>query len=335
MASKVDGSAASPERSTSSRRPGRTVAAAPPPPRRRQRSVRREEIEGYIAIAPWLIGFVVFTVGPIIASLVLSFTHYDAIGSPRWAGLANFRNLAEDPRFFQSLKVTGAYSALALPLGLVGGLSLSLMLNLRLPGINFFRTLFYLPSVIAGVAVSALWLWIYQPEFGLLNYLLGLVGIQGPDWLGDPGTALYALVMMSLWGIGGGAVIYLAGLQNIPPHLYDAAKVDGAGVFQRFAHITLPLLSPTIFFLLVTGVIGSFQVFTNVAILTRGGPEDSTLLYMYYLYQSGFQNFEFGYASAVAWIGAIISLVLALVVFRTQAVWVHYEAERVQAKEAR
>lgn len=313
------------------------VTAATPiaRPRHRSRARRREAVEGYLAIAPWLIGFVLFTAGPIIASFVISFTYWDAQGAPpTWAGLGNYQDLFSDGRFWQSMKVTIAYSALSLPLGLVGGLLLSLLLNLKLRGMHLFRTIFYLPSVIAGVAVSTMWLWIFNDKFGLLNYLLSLVGIQGPDWLGDPSTALYALVIMSLWGIGGGAIIYLAGLQNIPPQLYEAAAIDGAGVLSRFWKITLPLLSPTIFFLLVTGIIGSFEVFTNVAILTQGGPEDSTLLYMYYLYQNAFQSFKFGYASSIAWVGALISLVLAVLVFRTQSRWVYYEGERAQKEAA-
>lgn len=294
---------------------------------------RREEIEGYLAIAPWLLGFVLFTAIPIIFSLVISFTHWDVFTPPRWVGLANYRDLLADRRFFKSLQVTITYSALSLPLGLIGGLLLALLLNMRLPGIHIFRTLFYLPSVIAGVAVATLWLWIFNPHYGLANTLLRRIGIEGPMWLTDPQTALYTMVLTSLWGIGGGAIIYLAGLQNIPPQLYEAAELDGAGPLRRFRHITLPLLTPTIFFLLLTGIIDIFQIFTNVAVLTEGGPEDSTLLYMYYLYIVGFKSYKFGYASAIAWVGASISLLLALIVFRTQRQWVYYEAERGQSKE--
>ncbi|HXT34922.1 MAG TPA: sugar ABC transporter permease, partial [Chloroflexota bacterium] len=198
-----------------------------------------------------------------------------------------------------------------------------------------FRTLFYIPSVIAGVAVAAIWMWTLNGQFGLLNYLLSFIGITGPDWLGDPNFALYALVLISLWGVGGGAVIYLAGLQNIPSQLYEAAAIDGAGVLARFRRITLPLLSPTIFFLLVTGIIASFQTFTTVYILSGvnrdqpiGAPEDSTLFYLLYLYQQAFTSSKFGYAAAMAWVGALISLVLALIVFKSQNRWVYYEAER-------
>ena len=303
--------------------------------RRRSSASVREAIEGYLAISPWLIGFLVFTGGPIVFSLYMSFTYWDLTNIPRWAGIQNYLDLANDPRFWQSLKVTITYSVLALPLGLAAGLGLSLLLNLKLPGMNFFRTLFYIPSVIAGVAVAAIWMWTLNGQFGLLNYLLSFIGITGPDWLGDPNFALYALVLISLWGVGGGAVIYLAGLQNIPSQLYEAAAIDGAGVLARFRRITLPLLSPTIFFLLVTGIIASFQTFTTVYILSGvnrdqpiGAPEDSTLFYLLYLYQQAFTSSKFGYAAAMAWVGALISLVLALIVFKSQNRWVYYEAER-------
>ncbi|MGH2344586.1 MAG: carbohydrate ABC transporter permease [Chloroflexota bacterium] len=311
--------------------------ASVPDTRRRRRSSAavREAIEWYLAISPWLIGFIVFTGGPILFSLYMSFTYWDLTNTPRWEGFQNYLDLGSDPRFWQSLKVTLTYSVLALPLGLLTGLGLSLLLNLRLPGMNFFRTLFYIPSVIAGVAVAAIWMWTLNGQFGLLNYLLSFIGITGPDWLGDPNFALYALVLISLWGVGGGAVIYLAGLQNIPAQLYEAAAIDGAGLLARFRSITLPLLSPTIFFLLVTGIIASFQTFTTVYILSGvnrdqpiGSPEDSTLFYLLYLYQQAFASSKFGYAAAMAWVGALISLALALVVFKSQGRWVYYESER-------
>ncbi len=320
-----------------------TAALAAARRRRRGRAYRREALEGYLAIAPWLIGFLIFTAGPIAYSLYISFNYWDATDTPRWAGAQNYADLLADPRFWQSLKVTFVYSVLALPLGLVAGLGLSLLLNLKLRGMNFFRTLFYIPSVITGVAVATLWLWILNGKFGLLNYALSAAGVQGPDWLNDPNVALYALVLISLWGAGGGAVIYLAGLQNIPAQLYEAAQIDGADPFARFRHVTLPLLSPTIFFLLVTGIIASFQTFTTVYILSGangaqqhpiGYPEDSTLFYLLYLYQQAFSSFKFGYAAAMAWVGAIISLALALLVFWSQNKWVYYEAARGTKKEA-
>jgi multiple sugar transport system permease protein len=226
--------------------------------------------------------------------------------------------------------VTTVYSCLALPLNLICGLLLSILLNQKLRGMHLFRTLFYLPSVVAGVATAALWLWIFNPIYGLLNVLLGKVGIAGPAWLSDPAWVLYAVVIMSLWGVGGNAVIYLAGLQNIPAHLYEAASIDGAGRLSQFRWITVPLISPTILFLLVTGIIGSFQTFTTVYVLTggTGGPEESALFYMIYLYEKAFQDFQMGYASALAWVGAVLAMALSLLVFKSSPLWVHYESER-------
>jgi multiple sugar transport system permease protein len=297
---------------------------------RRGRLARKEAMEGYLAISPWLIGLVAFTAGPILASFGLSFTDWNITQPPAWVGLRNYSDLVNDEYFWDSLRVTLVYSALSLPLNLVVGLFLSVLLNQKLRGMYLFRTLFYLPSVVAGVATAALWLWIFNPIYGILNILLSKIGITGPAWLADPHWALYALVIMSVWGAGGNAVIYLAGLQNIPAQLYEAAAIDGAGRWAQFWRITIPLLSPTILFLLVMGIIGSFQTFTTVYVLTNGtgGPEESTLFYMLYLYQKAFQNFQMGYASALAWVGAIIAMALALLVFKSSPLWVYYEAER-------
>ena len=297
---------------------------------RRGRLARKEAMEGYLAISPWLVGLVAFTAGPILASLGLSFTDWNITQPPAWVGLRNYSDLVNDEYFWDSLRVTLVYSALSLPLNLVVGLFLSVLLNQKLRGMYLFRTLFYLPSVVAGVATAALWLWIFNPIYGILNILLSKIGITGPAWLADPHWALYALVIMSVWGVGGNAVIYLAGLQNIPAQLYEAAAIDGAGRWAQFWRITIPLLSPTILFLLVMGIIGSFQTFTTVYVLTNGtgGPEESTLFYMLYLYQKAFQNFQMGYASALAWVGAIIAMALALLVFKSSPLWVYYEAER-------
>jgi len=311
----------------------RTVDLARPAIRRRRgRLARKEMLEGYLAISPWLIGLLVFAALPILASLGLSFTDWNASSAqaPAWIGLRNYSDLVNDEYFWTALRVTFVYALLSVPLNLIVGLFLSMLLNQQLRGMYLFRTLFYLPSVIAGVATATLWLWIFNPIYGLLNVILAKVGIAGPAWLSDPAWALYAVVIMSLWGVGGGAVIYLAGLQNIPAHLYEAASIDGAGRWAQLRHITLPLLSPTILFLLVMGIIGAFQTFTTVYVLTggTGGPEQSVLFFMLYLYQKAFQDFQMGYASAMAWIGAAIAMVLALLVFKSSPLWVHYESER-------
>lgn len=294
------------------------------------KSERREERLGFLFISPWIIGFLVFAAFPILASLALSFMKWDIYRAPSWVGLDNFQRLFQDELFYKSMKVTLTYSAYSIPLSIVLGLGLSLLLNLKIKGIDFYRTLFYVPSVMTGVAISMVWMWILNDAYGLLNYMLSLVGINGPNWLKDPDWILWSYIIMSLWGIGGSAILYLGGLQNIPEHLYEAGKIDGANVFQRFFKITLPLLTPTLFFQLLMGIIGSFQVFTTAYIINGrggGGPENEGLFYMLYLYQKAFKTFDMGYASAMAWVGGLISLVLALIVYRTQNKWVYYEAD--------
>jgi multiple sugar transport system permease protein len=290
---------------------------------------QREAIVGYLCISPWIIGFLAFTVGPIIASLVISFMQWDVISPPQWVGLSNYISIfMQDRDFLQALKVTLYYSAVTLPLGLILGLALSLLLNMKVKAVDLYRTLFYIPAVLPAVAVTMLWVWIFNPEFGLINFLLEQIGIQGPRWFFSPKWALPGLMLMSLWGVGGQAVIYLAGLQNIPPHLYEAAEVDGAGGWDRFWSITLPLLTPTLFFQLVMGLIGSFQTFVASYVATGGGPMKSTLFYMLYIYTTAFSSLRMGYGSALAWILTIIILLLTLLVFRTSRYWVYYEAEQ-------
>ncbi len=287
---------------------------------------RREALEGYLGISPWLIGFLLFTLGPILASLYFSMTQWNIVETPKWIGFANYiKLLTDDPLFTKALQVTLTYVALAVPLRLVVGLGLSLLLNLKVRGMDVYRTIFYLPAVLSGVAVALMWIWIMHPDMGVVNNLLSLVGIQGPRWFWDPSTALISVVIMQLWYVGGSAVIYLAGLQNIPPHLYEAAEMDGANRWARFWSITLPLLTPTLFLQLVTNLIDAFQVFTSVYIITGGGPLRATWMYMLYLYEQAFQEFNMGYASAMAWILTIIIVVLSIIVFRTSDRWVYYE----------
>jgi multiple sugar transport system permease protein len=292
------------------------------------RPATREAIEGYLGISPWLIGFLAFTVGPLIASFYLSFTDWQITVPPRWVGLDNYiRIFTRDPDFYQSLKVTFTYVALSLPLNLLAGLGLSLLLNQNVPGIRVFRTLFYLPVVLSGVSVALMWMWLLNPEYGVVNTLLALVGIQGPNWFWSLEWALPSVVLMSLWRVGGGAIIYLAGLQNIPPHLYEAADIDGAGVWAKLLHVTLPMLSPTIFFQLVMELIDAFQVFTAVYVITGGGPARSTLFYMFFMFRTAFEDFDMGYASALAWIMAVIIMSFTALVFRSSPMWVYYESE--------
>jgi multiple sugar transport system permease protein len=291
---------------------------------------RYEELWGYFCISPWLIGFTVFTLGPIMVSIVLSFGRWEAITPLSSAKLVVFENYAElfrDPRFYQSLKVTIFYTLGSVPLGLVLGLAVAILMNQKIPGITIFRTVYYLPAVVSGVAVAVLWWWIFNGDIGLLNMALTRIGIDGPDWLGKDGKtwALPAFVIMSLWGVGGGMLIYLAGLQNIPTQLYEAATIDGAGRWRKFIHVTLPMISPILLFNLIMGIIGSFQVFTQSYVMTGGGPADATLFYVLYLYYNAFRFHRMGYASAMAWILFIIVLVCTLLVLKSSSAWVYYE----------
>jgi multiple sugar transport system permease protein len=306
---------------------------------------RREAMTGYLFVSPWIIGFFIFTLGPMIASLYYSFTDYDIVNPPIWNNFANYKKIFSgiipalvsqdssklgDPIFWQALKVTLTYAVMALPLGLIFGFFLAVLLNQKIRFVNLWRTIYFLPSVIAGVAVALLWGRIFNPKAGILNPIIeAIIHIKGPGWLSDPQWAVPALVIMGLWGVGGGMIIYLAGLQGVPTDFYDAAKVDGANLFQRFRHITIPMMTPVIFYNLVLGMIGTFQYFTEVYVLTngQGGPVRSTLFYNLYLYQNAFRYNHMGYAATMAWILFVIVLILTLLVFKSSDLWVYYEGE--------
>jgi multiple sugar transport system permease protein len=288
---------------------------------------QREALAFYLLVAPWVVGFLVFQAGPILASLGFSLTRYDVIQPPRWVGLGNFQEmLFNDPLFWQALKVTAYYTLLAVPLGMVVALLLAVLLNQRVPALPFFRTIFYLPSVIAGVAVSLLWIWLLNPTFGLINYgLRVLFGIQGPKWLLSSEWVIPSFVLMSLWGAGVTVIIYLASLQGVPTTLYEAAELDGANRWRRFRHVTIPMISPVILFTFITGMIGAFQVFTQAYIMTGGGPNYASLMYSLYIYQNAFRYFRMGYASALAWVLFAMIMALTLLTFRLSSNRVYYE----------
>ena len=290
---------------------------------------RREALWAYAFITPWVIGFVVFTVGPMLASLYFSLTDYDIVSAPRWVGLRNYVNMFHDNLFWHSLSVTFRYAVIALPLGLITSYLMAVLLNQKVRGINIWRTVYFLPSVVAGVAVALLWGRIFDPKFGILNPFLEKFGINGPGWLSDPQWAVPALVIMGLWSVGGNIIIYLAGLQGVPTDLYDAAKVDGATAWQRFRYVTLPMTTPVIFYNLILGLIGTFQYFTEVYVLTNGSgePARSTLFYNLYLYQNAFRYFHMGYASTMAWVLFVIVLAFTLLIFRSSDAWVYYEGQ--------
>lgn len=246
--------------------------------------------------------------------------------SSRFIGFKNYLDLFRiDPLFWQSLKVTGIYTLIGVPLRLALALAIALLLNQKIKALALFRTIYYLPTVVSGVAVAVLWSWVFNGEFGILNYVLSKFGIQGPMWLADINWALPALIIMSLWGIGAPMIIFLAALQGVPTQLYEAAQLDGANTFQKFLKITIPLISPVIFFNLIINIIASFQVFTQAYIMTEGGPAHATLLYVFYLFKNGFEEFHMGYASAMAWILFFIILAFTLLIFKSSSTWVHYE----------
>ncbi|MGH2614699.1 MAG: carbohydrate ABC transporter permease [Thermomicrobiales bacterium] len=288
----------------------------------------REAIHCYIFMLPAILGILLFWLGPMVASFGLSFTTYDMLSAPRWIGLENYRDLADDQLFRHSLRVTAVYAVVSVPLVLVTALALAVLLNQSFRGIMFFRSVYYLPAVMSGVAVATLWRWIFQPEFGMVNALLDTVGIRGPGWLIDPLWAMPALIITSLWTAGASMLIFLAGLQGIPEDLYEAAEIDGAGRWRRFLTITVPLISHVTFFNLVLGIIGALQVFTEPYVMTGGGPNNALLLLSLYLFRNAFEFLKMGYASAIAWVLFLIVMTLTLIVFRSAPFWVHYEGER-------
>lgn len=286
----------------------------------------KRALEGYLFASPWIIGFIVFTGGPIVASLVFSFCRYDVVTPAEWVGISNYKYmLTEDYLFWKSLYNTGYYALFSIPLRIIAALVIALLLNQKLMGIRWFRTMYYVPAVTSGVAVSLLWIWLFDPGLGLINIVLGKIGIRGPLWLQSEVWSKPALILMSLWGVGTIWVIYLAGLQGIDKQLYEAVDIDRGNWWQKFWHITLPMLSPAIFFTLIIGIIRSFQVFTQAYVMTQGGPKNSTLFYVYYLYLRGFRMLKMGSASSMAWILFILILVFTLIQFKFASKWVYYE----------
>ena len=288
---------------------------------------RKEALAFYLCVLPWMIGFILFYFGPILSSFYFSLTEWDLLTPPRFIGLENYQQIfTNDKLFITSLKITLIYTLAYVPLDLVFGLLIAVLMNRKIRGIGVFRTIYYMPSVLSGVAYVVMWMWMFNPNHGLINTLLSYIGIQGPRWLLDPKYALSALVVMSLWGVGRSMVIFLAGLQDIPGELYEAAEIDGANTWQRFWSVTLPLLTPSILFNIIFGMIMTFQSFTNAFVATNGGPLNSTLFYVLYLYRKAFEFLQMGYASALAWLLFIIVLILTLTIFLTSGRWVYYRS---------
>lgn len=294
-------------------------------------AARREAITFYILIMPWLLGLFIFVIYPMFRSLYLSFTHFQIGREPVFTGLSNFERLLNDGDFWRSLRVTGIYVLGSVPGSTVIAIGIAMLLAQKIRGVSIWRTIYFLPSVVAPIAVAVLWFYVFNPQYGLINTLLGYLGIKGPGWITSEDWALPSLIMMSWWTVGGQVIIYLAGLKNIPTEYYEVAQIDGAGAWAKFRHITIPMLSPTIFFNVVLGFIGAFQIFEGPLVLTNGGPNKATLTYMLNLYQEAFQMGSLGYASALAWILFMIIIGLTMLIIRTSSLWVYYETERERA----
>ncbi len=297
--------------------------------RDRHRLRRRETAMGYFFISPWIIGLLVFMAGPLVASGYLSLTNYNLLTPPTFVGLQNYRTMLSDPNFWQALQVTFYYAVLSVPLDLMIALGMALLLNQRVRFMRWFRTIFYLPALLPPVAISVLWNWILNPQYGILNEALGFLGLPQPQWLLAPQWTVPAYVVMSIWGVGTWMVIFLAGLQNVPQQLYEAAVLDGAGIGRKFWNITLPMISPVLFFDLVMGIVGAFSYFTQAYVLGQGvgngaGVSNAGLFYSLYLYQKGFSELQMGYASALGWVLCFIVLMMSLLVFKSSALWVYY-----------
>lgn len=294
----------------------------------RSRPRRAEILGGYACISPWILGFLTLTLLPMLASLYLSFTYYGVLNKPEWVGVDNYvYAFMTDDLFWKSLHRTLTWTLLTVPLGMLGSMLAAILLNQGLMGTAFYRTLFYLPSLTPVAAAAVLWKWILHSDVGALNYILEQVGIDGPGWLVDPDWALLALALIALWtGIGGNRmIIFLAGLQGVPQELYEAAEIDGANSLQKTIHVTVPLISPTVFFNLILGVIGSFQVFAMAFVTTEGGPAYATWFYALHIYTQAFVSFDMGYASALSWVLFVIVVTLTLLQFRGSSRWVYYE----------
>lgn len=302
------------------------------PPGRPMRSVSRRQLgrwmTGYLFVLPVILGLALFTVYPMLMSLYFSFTSYDILSSPRWAGLDNYRRLLGDETFWTSLRVTIRYAAISVPLGLTLSGLLAVLLNQPLRGIAVYRAIFYIPVIVPPIAAALLFADVYDMHYGLANWVLTRIGLPRYTWISRPETALNALIIMSLWGIGGGTIVWLAGLRAIPRYLYEAAEVDGAGRLRRFWHVTVPMLTPIIFFNLVLGVIGSLQMFTQAYVMTDGGPANATLFLVLNIFREGFVHLRMGYAAALAWVLFAIIGLLTAIIFWTNS-WVYYEGERL------
>ncbi|MGN0405527.1 MAG: carbohydrate ABC transporter permease [Bariatricus sp.] len=293
--------------------------------KRRKTSKNRETLRFFVWISPWVIGFILLTLLPLLGSFYISFTEWKIVSDPIWVGLDNYKDLMQDEIFIKSLKVTFTYCAMTIPVSMILSFAVAMLLNGDLPYASLLRTIYYLPCVVSSVAASLLWGWVFNYRFGLLNQLLALIGVQGPNWVGDERWALISLAIMSMWGVGGGIVFYLAGLQAVPQHLHEAAKIAGAGWWRRLFTITIPSMSPILWFSLLTNIISGLQSFTSAYLMTNGGPNNATMFYALYLYNNAFKYHKMGKACAMAWILFIIIMILSAFVVKVTSPMVYYE----------
>ncbi len=292
--------------------------------KRSKRNIRN----GLLFVSPFLIGFACFVTYPIVASLYYSFCDFNIFQKPTWIGIENYKNMVRDDLFVTSVYNTLYYTLLYIPFSLFFGIGMALLLNTKIKGLSIYRTIYYLPTLVPTIAASILWIQILDPTYGLINNILRFLGINGPGWIADPKWSKLSLVVMGFWGIGGSVIIYLAGLQDVPQQLYEAAELDGASNWQKVIYVTLPMISPIILFNLIMGIIGALQYFTQAYVMTNGGPANSTLFYSLYLYRNAFQFFNMGYASAMAWLLFIATLLCTLIVLKSSVKWVYYGGTR-------
>ena len=292
----------------------------------RSKMQKKEALAGYLFISPWIVGFLIFVLGPLIASLIFSLWKWNLLTEPKYIGLKNYQILFRNPEFWNALRVTATYSFLRLPLTVFLGLLLAILLNQKIRALGFFRTLYYLPTVLPTVAVSMLWMWIFHPDLGILNWFLKrFFGIQGPAWIYDEKWIIPSLILMSLWWVGSNMLVYLAGLQGIPTELYEAADIDGAGTITKFFKVTLPMISPVLFYNIIMTLINSFETFTQVYVMLGNTPRRNGQFLVLYLYDNAFRFFKMGYASALAWVIFFILLFFTLLIFKSSSAWVYYE----------
>ena len=289
---------------------------------------KKNIISGLLFASPVLLGFIIFVMGPMIASGYFSLTDYSIASTPKWIGFDNYKNLFtnQDPFFYKSLLVTATYVFLSVPIQIVVSLLVAMLLNSDVKGKGIFRTIFYLPTIVPVAASSMIWIWLMDPDLGLLNNVLGAVGLPTSKWIFDEKTVIPSLILMSLWTVGSTVIIFLAGLQDVPNQLYEAVEIDGGNAFHKFINITLPMITPTLFFNLVMGFINGFQVFTQAYIMTAGGHNNASLFYAFYLYKEAFSNFRMGNASALAWVLFLIISIFTFIIFKTSK-WVYYEGD--------